>query len=129
MKALEIQSKIKSFLDRHIDKKANSDVWALSNALHKDYVDSVAEIKRECQEELDRVKGLNEAELLTQEQREEYAAKILDKALINGEMTLPELDRFKEELGLSAKKSDTIIQTVDFSTYAEAVYDLSRGDA
>ena len=61
-------------------------------------------------------KGVNisDTKPMTQEERELYAASILDGALRSGEMSITELDRFKSELGLEAKSQDISISIIDF---------------
>lgn len=66
---------------------------------------------------------LDSIETLTQEQREELAGKILDASLLSGEMSISELDRFKDELGLGVKQKEvhlTLIDYTDAPTHYEA---------
>ena len=51
---------------------------------------------------------------MTQEERELYAAKVLDGALRSGEMSISELDRFKTELGLESSGRDINIELIDY---------------
>lgn len=121
MNATQINGEIKAALK--VDKEQNPAVWALSQKLAMAWGKDVREAKKVAEKP-----NVMDIQTLTDEEREAYAAKILDAALQSGEMSIAELDRFKDELGLTKKKSDTVIQVVDFSTYAEDVYKIKRGD-
>ena len=122
--------KIASSLQRelpiyHID---NPDAHRSAGIIWNDVVAHVKALKKEWVAEAKKA----EAEKLvdpsvapmTQEEREEYAAKVLDGALRSGEMSISELDRFKTELGLESKGRDINIDMVDFSEVYPADADV-----
>ena len=107
MNATQINGEIKAALK--IDKEQNPACWALSQKLARAWGKDVADAKKAAEKP-----NVMDIQTLTDEEREAYAAKILDAALQSGEMSIAELDRFKDELGLTKKGRDIAINIIDF---------------
>ena len=122
--------KIASCLQRELPRYGidNPDAHRCAGIIWNDVVAHVKATKKEWKAEAkkaeaERLADMSEAPM-TQEEREAYAAKILDGALRNNEMSIAELDRFKAELGLEAKGRDIKIEMVDFSKVYPADADV-----
>jgi len=111
MNATQINGEIKAVLK--IEKELNPLVWGLSQKLASAWAKDVRDAKKEAKKEAEKSR-VSDVQILSDEEREGYAARILDAALQSGEMSIAELDRFKDELGLTKKGRDIAIHIIDF---------------